>query len=76
LIEMAAAATNGNGNARLADRDEATDRRVLARMLEMRDQGYSFRDIAAALAKQRLIVLSPEHVKAVLEAHQILYRKE
>jgi hypothetical protein len=66
---MAAAATNGNENARRADRDEVTDRRVLARMPEMRGQGYSFRDIASALAKQGLIVLSPERVKEMLEAH-------
>jgi hypothetical protein len=66
---MAAAATNGNGKTKRADREEVTDRRVRVRMLEMRGQGYSFSDIAAALAKQGLITLSPERVRDILESH-------
>jgi hypothetical protein len=68
---MAAAATNGNGKTKRAGRDEVTDRRVLVLMLEMRDQGYSFSDIAAALMKQGLIALSPDRVRDMLEAHQV-----
>jgi hypothetical protein len=68
---MAAAATNGNGKTKRAGRDEVTDRRVLVLMLEMRDQGYSFSDIAAALMKQGLITLSPDRVRDMLEAHQV-----
>jgi len=60
---MSAAATSGNGKARRADRDELTDQRVIVRMLEMRSQGHSFRDIATALAKQRVATLSPECVE-------------
>jgi hypothetical protein len=66
---MSAEATDGNGNAGRADRGEVTDRRIVARMLEMRAQGYSFRDIAAALAKQGVITLSPESVRAILDTH-------
>jgi hypothetical protein len=66
---MAPVATDSNGKERRADRDEVIDERVIARMLEMRGQGYSFRDIATALAKQGLIVLSPERIKDMIEAH-------
>jgi hypothetical protein len=48
-----------------ADRDELTDQRVIARILEMRRQGYSFRGIATALAKW------PEYVKDILEGHRL-----
>jgi transcriptional regulator len=73
---MAAAAADSHGNAGHDDRDEVTDRRVLVRVLEMRNQGYSFRDIAAALAKQGISALSPECVKDILEAHHAQKRKE
>jgi hypothetical protein len=73
---MMAAAANGSGRKRAADRDELTDQRVTARMLEMRSQSYSFRDIATALAKQRVAKLSPECVKDILEAHQVRKRRE
>jgi hypothetical protein len=66
---MAATATNRNENAGRTDRDVVTDQCVVARMFEMRDQGYSFRDIAPALAKQGLITLSPECVKATAVRH-------
>lgn len=71
---MAATATNGNGKTRRADRDGVTDQRVIARILEMREQGYGFGDIAAALAKQGLIGLSPERVRDIIEAYRV--RKE
>jgi hypothetical protein len=72
---MSAAATDGNKNAGRIDCDEVTDRRVIARMLEMRGQGYSFRDIAAALAKQEFITLSPESVRDILDTHPAQKRK-
>jgi hypothetical protein len=72
---MAAAATNGNGKSRRADCDEFIDGRVIARMLEMRGQGYSFRDIAASLAKQGAATLSPECAKDILETHEVRERK-
>jgi hypothetical protein len=72
---MAATATNGNGKTRRADRrDGVTDQRIIARILEMREQGYGFGDIAAALAKQGLIGLSPERVRDIIEAYRV--RKE
>jgi hypothetical protein len=36
-------------------------------MMEMRGQGCSFSDIAAALAKQGVTTLSPERVREILE---------
>jgi hypothetical protein len=65
---MAAAATDDDEKGR-ADRNDVTDQRVLARILEMRGQGYSFHDIAAALAKQGFITLSVECVRDLLDAH-------
>jgi hypothetical protein len=67
---MAGTTTNGNGKTRRADRDGVTDQHVIARILEMHSQGYSIRDIVAALAKQGLITLSPECVAAILDAHR------
>jgi hypothetical protein len=68
-------AANGGDETGRADREEIIDRRVVTCMLEMRGQGYSFRDIAAALAKQRSITLSPEGVKDILYAHAACTRK-
>lgn len=65
---MEAAATNGNDKAGRADRDDVIDQHVIARMLEMRGQGYRFHDIAAALQKQGLATLSSEQVQNILEA--------
>jgi hypothetical protein len=41
--------------------------RVVALMEELRGQGYSFRDIAATLERQGLM-LSPGQIKDILEA--------
>jgi hypothetical protein len=72
---MSAAATDGNKNAGRVDCDEVTDGRVIARMLEMRGQGYSFHDIAAALTKQGLTTLSPERVRDILDTDLAEKRK-
>jgi hypothetical protein len=66
---MAASATECNGNVGRAARDDVTDRHVLMRMVEMRGQGYSFSDIAAALMKQGGMTLLPERVRDILETH-------
>jgi hypothetical protein len=49
--------------------DGAVDRRVIARMEALREQGFSFQSIAAVLARQGL-TLSAERIKDLLEADQ------
>ena len=72
---MVAGTTDSGEDAGRTNHDEVTDGRIVARMLEMRAQGYSFRDIAAAVAKQEFITLSPERVRDILDTRPALKRK-
>jgi hypothetical protein len=68
---MSAAPINGHGKPEPSSpADSAVDRRIIARMEELREQGFSFGDIAAVLARQGL-TLSPERVKEILDAHRV-----
>jgi hypothetical protein len=49
--------------------DCAVDPYVIARMEELREQGFRFHDIAAVLMKRGLM-LSTERVKEILEVRQ------
>lgn len=54
--------------------DGAINHTVIARMVEMREQGFSCRDIAVALLP-KAPTLSPERVKEILDAHEARLRK-
>jgi hypothetical protein len=67
---------NGQGKPeRSSSADATVDRRVIALMEELRDQGFSFEGIAAVLMKQGL-TLSAERVKEIYEEHQAHQRKK
>lgn len=54
--------------------DGAIDHAVVARMVELREQGFSCRDIAAMLLRKGL-TLSSQRVKEILDSHQARLRK-
>jgi hypothetical protein len=69
---MSIAPINGHGKPDSSSpSDRTVDRRIIARMEELREQGFSFRDIAAVLRRQGL-TLSAERIKDMLEAHRVL----
>jgi hypothetical protein len=55
--------------------DDAVDPPVIARMEKLREQGFSFRSIAAVLMKQGL-TFSAERVKEILEVHHVSEQKK
>jgi hypothetical protein len=55
--------------------DGAVDPHVIARMEELREQGFRFHDIAAVLMKHGLM-LSAERVREILEDHRARQQKK